>query len=500
MSSLLKVASIQALERRLLAGLPAGELMRRAAAAIANEVGRILRSMQPGRPVLALVGPGNNGADALLAALLLRERGYPCSAIGVSTHPPVSSDASAVWHRWKEHHLQIENIAALNGCLQRSPLVIDGLFGIGLRRPISGDAAQAIRSINAAALQVVAVDVPSGIDPDRGVILGGADGVAIRATGTVTMLADKPGLHTGEALDYVGKLVLEPLHDDSATQQADLLLFGQAQAGTLLGPRVRTSNKGSFGTVGIIGGSQGMQGAALLAARGAQAAGAGKVFIASPDVAAFDPGQPQLMTRALSDAFVGVDALCVGCGLGTTQSAARVLERALLSKFPVVLDADALNILGESSDLTDLLKNRPHPTVLTPHPLEAARLLGFTTSQIQADRLDAASQLAMKYQSCVLLKGAGSVLASADGKLSICDCGAPALASAGTGDVLAGVIASFLAQGKGAQQAALLGATVHGLSGEHWQRAHPCGTGLSAGELPELIRHTCNSISSHGRH
>ena len=491
--SLLKVASIRALEERWLASLPAGELMRRAAIALADEADRLLRTLPRARAVLALVGPGNNGADALLAALALVERGYSCHAIALSPNPPKSADATAAWSRWQAAGREIGALDSLDTMLAGSPLVIDGLFGIGLGRPLVGAAASAISQINARASAIVAVDVPSGIDADRGSIVGGRNAVAVCATSTVTMIADKPGLHTGQALDHVGHVVIAELHHDLLPPTPDALLFGEREARALLAPRSRDTNKGSFGSVGVIGGAQGMSGAALLAARGAQAAGAGKVFIAAPDAAVFDPAQAQLMTRALSDAYTDVDALCVGCGLGSSEQAAQALKTALQAPLPLVLDADALNLLCTQPDLVPILRARTHATVLTPHPLEAARLLKRSIIKVQTDRQQSALELATSYRCCVILKGAGSIIATEQRKIVICASGSAALATAGTGDVLAGVIATLLAQARPSDQAAMLGTALHGLAGERWERGHPNGIGMSAADLPDLIRQAFNA-------
>jgi len=491
--TLLKVASIRALEERWLASLPAGELMQRAASAVAVEADKLLRALPRAKPVVALVGPGNNGADALLTALELAGRGYACHAIALTPPQPDSLDAAAAWSRWRASGRETSPLESLDSMLDGFPLVLDGLFGIGLGRPILGAAAAAVSKVNARAAAIVAVDVPSGIDADRGSIVGGRDGVAIRASSTVTMIADKPGLHTGAALDHVGRLVIAKLHHDPTPPTADVRLFGEHEALAILAPRARDTNKGSFGTVGVIGGAHGMSGAALLGARGAQAAGAGKVFIASPDAAVFDPAQPQLMTRALCDAFSGVDALCVGCGLGHSGQAAQVLESALLARLPLVLDADALNLLCTLPELVPLVRARSQPTVLTPHPLEAARLLNCSIAEVQADRPRCALELAASYRCCVVLKGAGSIIATEKGQIAICSSGSPALATAGTGDVLAGVIAALLAQARPSDEAAMLGTALHGLAGERWERRHPNAIGMSAADLPELIRLAFNA-------
>jgi len=489
-SFLYRTESIRRIEQAWMARLPEGELMRRAAGAVASAAARMARELPRATPIVALVGPGNNGGDALLAARLLADRGFPVRAVSTSPQAPPAADASAVWQAWSAHGGTFEQLETLDVMLAQRPLVLDGLFGIGLARPLGGRLARAVQAIGAAGVSVLAVDVPSGIDADRGAVVGGSDGVAVRATVTVTMIGDKTGLHTGAALDHAGRILVADLGLDP--HPGDGTLFGAADAGRALSVRPRDTHKGSFGAVTVVGGAPGTIGAALLAARGAQASGAGKVFIASPGGPVFDPGQPQLMTRPLERALDAVDAACVGCGLGLSETARRAVAAALRSALPLVVDADALNLLASEPALARALEARAAPAVLTPHPLEAARLLGRSASEIQADRPGAALALAERLDATVVLKGAGSVVASAGGAWRIVDSGSPALATAGTGDVLAGCVATLLAQGREPVEAASLGAWLHGRAGDLWQLRHPRGIGLSAARLPHYLTEAIN--------
>jgi len=496
---LLRASEIRAIEAAALARTPAGELMARAASAVADAAERHARATPAGSPILAFCGPGNNGGDALLAAMLLRERGFDAHAYelaGAAAGAKPPADAARV-----RASAQLAGMVPLcidtSGALRAlfagpgsAPLVLDGLFGIGLARPLDGLPAELCRLLAGMRTPVIAIDVPSGIDADTGSVVGGADGVAMRAVETITMIADKPGLHTGRALDHIGHVSVAAL----GLQTADVCrpaaaaacgeLFGLARAVDLLPPRPRDSSKGSFGSVLVVGGASGMHGAALLAARAAQASGAGKVWIAAAHAPVFDPGQPQLMTRDADAAFDGVEVIVAGCGLGTDARAAGLLERALASRRPVVLDADALNLLAR----------QPHaappegPCVLTPHPLEAARLADMDVAAIQADRVGAALALAGSRAAIVVLKGAGTVVAAPDGRWAIIDAGGPALATAGTGDVLAGLIGGLIAQGVPTYEAALLGCWAHGDAADRWTAAHGRSAGLSAAELPVLAR------------
>lgn len=491
--------TIRRIEHAWIDALGGGVLMDRAADALADTVSRIARACAPGTPVVALVGPGNNGGDALLAALKLRGRGYPVAALSLSAGPPVADDALSVWQRWVAACGQPGALASISDWIPRGPIFIDGLFGIGLSRPLDGAAAAAVTALHAAGARVVAVDVPSGLDAVTGGVVGGASRVGVTALETVTMIGDKPGLRTSSGVDHAGRVTVATLGIDAWPDGRPLVpdggWFGEAQAAALWRPRARNSHKGSFGSVTVVGGAAGTTGAALLAGRGAQAVGAGRVWIASPDDRVFDPAQPQLMTRAIEAPFGAMDALCVGCGLGRSDAARAALARAVASACGLTLDADALNLLAADAVLAQALAGRTAPTVLTPHPLEAARLLGGAVPEVQADRIASTRALARRTGAVVVLKGAGSVIATPDGAWDILGSGSPALATAGTGDVLAGMVAALLAQGHGARDAARLGAWLHGAAGDLWQRTHPSGAGLSAASLPALVTECLQILS-----
>lgn len=498
---LLPCSAIRAIEREAIAAAGPGVLMARAAAAVADAAERLLRRLPPGTPVHGFCGPGNNGGDALLAIMMLDERGWPAQAFELAdaragAQPPedtarVRAEAAGAGRL----PTRIDDTTALKRAIdgdgrRPAPLLLDGLFGIGLARRLDGLCAEFCRLSREAGSTVIAIDVPSGLDADTGAIVGGADAVAVRARLTVTMIADKPGLHTGAAADHAGEVRLEPLGLEipgceaagEGSERATGLLFGSEDAAALLPSRPRDSSKGRFGSVLVIGGGRGMTGAALLAARGAQCAGAGKTWIASPDGPVFDPGEPQLMTRDAGAAFPERAVLVAGCGLGTGPAARALVERVLACELPAVLDADALNLMAGLSTGTAA------PRVLTPHPLEAARLAQTTIVEIQRDRIGAALALARAHAAIVLLKGAGTVVATPDGNWSIIDAGGPALATAGSGDVLAGLIGGLLAQGLAPYDAARLGAWVHGSGADRWSDTNGHPAGLSAGELPELAR------------
>lgn len=573
MSALLTTAAIRRVEANALAALPEGTLMSRAALEIARHAESMLVALPhfnrvniPGA-IAVLAGPGNNGCDALLAALTLRNRGHIVRVYSATAHRTAAESASGqplndrLLALCADIGMPARPLGALADETGTASIAIEGLFGLGQNRPLSGPFREAATALNAAGLPVLAVDIPAGIDANCGVVLcepaNEPSPVAVRATRTLTFIADKPGLHTGEAVDYVGEVILATLGvagseithqvpqanaraapepdnqgasgtENQETSETENQAssgtnspngsrvvgqpagehFGRGHAVRLLPRRARNTHKGSFGSVLIIGGSRGMTGAPWLAALGAQAGGAGKVFIASPSQHIVPPPQAQWMTRALppldrapnendgtrqhlvAELLRGIDAVALGCGLGRS-AASDVLLRLLWSDHrPLVLDADGLNILAS----VETSNSRPAGTqmVLTPHPLEAARLLGVSTAHIQADRRQAAVAIAVRFASVVLLKGAGSVIADSGGRWAILDAGAPTLATAGSGDVLAGVIAALLAQGLPAWDAARLGAWAHGVAGESAQQMLPLGTGMAAIELFRPLRKALN--------
>ncbi len=497
MTALYLTGTIRRIEAAWIAVLPAGTLMRRAAGAVAASAERLARTLPRATPVVALVGPGNNGGDALLALMMLHERGFAVRALFASDQRPSAADAAGVHERWLASGGRVDSLDGLPSMLAAAPLVIDGLFGIGLTRPLQGAVAEAVAQLSASDATVLAVDTPSGVDADTGAIVGGPGAAAVHAARTVTMIGDKAGLHTGAATEHVGALEVSDLGIDSMPDAsplaADGSLFARDDALALLRPRAANSHKGSFGSVLVVGGASGMNGAALLAARASQACGAGRTSIASPDTPIFDPGQPQLMTRAIDAPLDGIDVICIGCGLGQDDAARLALARVLAAQPSLVVDADALNFIAGDPALARALQARAQrragasDAIITPHPLEAARLLGRSADEIQGDRIGAALELAARLACTVVLKGAGTVVASLQRAWTIVDEGTPALATAGTGDVLAGAIASLRAQRLPAARAAALAAWLHGHAARRWQAGHRTGAGLSAAHLPEMI-------------
>ena len=430
-------------------------LMERAGAAAAEAAARLVSDER--KDVLVLAGPGNNGGDARIAAARLREQFF---RVTVATRP----EELATQARWS--------------------LVIDGLFGIGLARDVEGDYARLVDYVNRQRCPVLALDIPSGLDSDTGRIRG----CAVRATHTVTFIALKPGLLTLDGPDCCGEISVADLGVAAAPASAwvaEPALFHGA-----LKPRARNFHKGMAGSLALFGGAAGMTGAALLAGRAALRLGAGRVYLGLLDPTLHvDPAAPELMIRHADDALgLDLDAMVVGPGLGTGERAETLVGAALASELPCVLDADALNLVAASEDLRKACARRAAETLLTPHPAEAARLLGSSTAAVQADRVKAARLLSQNLNAHVVLKGAGSIVVARDGHWFINRTGHPGLSTAGTGDVLAGFLGALLAQRYGGETALVLGVHLHGAAADGLPEV-----GLAASELIDPARRIWNS-------
>jgi hydroxyethylthiazole kinase-like uncharacterized protein yjeF len=346
---------------------------------------------------------------------------------------------------------------------------------------------------------ILALDVPSGLDADTGT----AFAPAIRATRTATFIALKPGLLTGDGLDLCGAISIHPLDIDveGEMQCAGHRLDWPALAAALpetLRRATRNVHKGTFGTVSIIGGAEGMSGAPILAGRAAMQLGAGKTWVgfAARERPRFDPLAPELMLRDAGDVLGRCDALVVGPGLGDSDAARELLRLAIATAAPLVLDADALNLIARDADLRAAVRTRHGPTLATPHPTEASRLLGCDSAAISADRLAAAAVLAQDLRASVVLKGAGSVLAYADGGFDINASGGPALATAGSGDVLAGMLGALLAQGLAPKTALRYAVCLHGAAADALVAQGAGPLGVVASELATAARALVNQAAA----
>jgi hydroxyethylthiazole kinase-like uncharacterized protein yjeF len=485
------VAQLRAIEASAYATLPPGNLMERAGAAAARFVMQLLGERRD-QPVLVLAGPGNNGGDALEMAANLAEAGIDVLVLHLPGQRDASNETASAHERARDGSVGFIDMLPPDGDWG---LVVDGLFGIGLTRPIDDEYREVIASLSSLRCPILALDVPSGLDADTGAIIG-PDGIAVRATHTITFLGDKPGLHTAHGRDHAGlvhvdTLGLGPEHRPPSTVR----LGTDAVFAHRLAARRHNTHKGSFGDVAIIGGAQGMAGAPVLAARGALFTGAGRVFVAMIDPGPlYDSLQPEIMFRPADEFDLDRRTLVVGPGMGGSATSMRLLARALDSDSPLVIDADALTLIGASPDLLARLAARTAPALLTPHPLEAARLLGIDAGAVQGDRLAAAREIAVRTQATVLLKGSGTVIARPDGHVVINPTGNAGLATAGSGDVLAGIAGTLLAQGWPAWEAGAGAAWIHGAAADLLVANDAGPVGLSAGELPAAARAVLNML------
>lgn len=480
-------SDIRRIEALAAARPDAPPLMERAGLAAA-EIARTLVGDRA-RRILVVAGPGNNGGDAFVIARRLKQWWFDVTVVYIGDEAKLPDDARAALAAWRD---------AGGACVAAIPagrwgLAVDGIFGIGLQRDLTGPYAALVQRLNALDAPVLAVDVPSGLDSDTGRVLG----CAVRASHTVTFIALKPGLLTLDGPDCCGELHLATLGLDAAEMQpARGTVLGREVIANALPTRKRNTHKGTFGSLAIVGGAPGMIGAALLAARAALKLGAGRVyagFLADP-APAVDPAQPELMLRGAAELLEmpGLDCVAVGPGLSQSPAAQAALETALAMPLPLVLDADALNLVAAHAALRGATTGRSAPTVLTPHPAEAGRLLGCGTADVQRDRVSAALRLARDLNSGVVLKGAGSVCAWPDGRWAINTSGNPGMASAGMGDVLTGFIGALLAQRVPAQLALAAGVHLHGAAADALVASGIGPVGLAAGEVIDAARRLVN--------
>ena len=462
-------------------------LMERAGLAAAQFV----RDTLAAGKVLVLAGPGNNGGDALVAARHLRSWWIDVTLVFTGNPQKLPVDAARAYREW----LDCGGI-----CHQAIPrqdkwdLVIDGLFGTGLKRPLADGYKTMVDTVNALGIPILSIDMPSGVDSDTGTV----PGAAVKAAHTLTFIALKPGLLTSDGLDHCGSVHLDTLGlDTPALRKPQGWVSNSKIVAASFRRRPRNSHKGTFGSTAIIGGSKGMLGAALLAARAALKLGSGKVFLRALDDFEVDPVQPEIMMRDAAEAMEA-STFVIGPGLGKSEAARRLVERALLSKSALVIDADALNLIAQDAKLQQALIGRAGIAVLTPHPAEAARLMGCSIPEIQKDRIAAATGLVRKFGCPVVLKGAGSICAFLDGKWVINASGNPGLAQAGMGDVLSGMMGAFLSQGLFLEDALLCAVYLHGAAAENLSLAGVGPMGMTASELIDASRALLNKIVENG--
>jgi len=496
-------------------GTPSIELMEAAASALVSET---LAAYSAWRSVVVVCGPGNNGGDGLPAARLFRGEGLDVRLFCLGRPEDYRGDPAENLARALELGLEAESLAERGGEARLASAVaacdgvVDALFGTGLSRPLTGGARRAVVAIGRANKPVVAADVPSGLSSDSAAI----PGPSVRADLTVVFAAPKVCHVVTPARTLCGRVVVRDIGIDVRPAKGRAARFAMTEPSDvrrLLPPRPSDSNKGDFGRLAIVAGSTGKSGAAVLAARGAIRGGAGLVTV-------FCPGSvqpvaaavlPEAMSHALPDrggALSGeaagelvralnagpFDAAVVGPGLSTAPGVVESLKSLLATRLPLVLDADALNGFPKNAAAF----RRRAPTVLTPHPGEAGRLLGSSAAAVQKDRLGAARALAKASRAVVLLKGDGTLVADPSGRVVVNPTGSPLLATGGTGDVLAGLLGALLAQGLDAFEAAYAAAWLHGRAAEIL--AETLGdAGLLARELADAIPRARAGLSTlHG--
>ncbi len=462
------------------------ELMKRAGKATFDH----LQNTYPlARQILVVCGAGNNAGDGYVIAKLAQLADLKVKVISLVGAEKLQGDAKTAWKDW--HSLTHQSVEYSDALLQQTDVVIDAILGTGLQRDVEGEWAQLIKAINGSGKPVIAVDIPSGLCADTGRVRG----CAIKASSTMTYIALKKGLFTNQGVDYCGEILFDNLALPAGVytrqpEQAELLDWEHLKQ--CLKPRRASAHKHQLGHVLILGGDKGMPGAIRMTAEAALRSGVGLVTVVShsehlPVVLA---GRPELMFSGCDDGHVSADLLLnasvivVGPGLTDSVWSHNLMACALQSSLPKVLDAGALRLLSD--------EDAPQQNwVLTPHAGEAGALLGESAQIIQESRFASVELLQHQYGGTVVLKGAGTLIQSANELTCLCSYGNAGMASAGMGDVLSGVIASLIAQGYGLSLASQLGVCIHALAGD--MAAQDGQTGLLAGDLFARIRELVNA-------
>ena len=417
------------------------------------------------RHILIVCGTGNNGGDGFELATQALAKDYRVSIFQLGDERGMSEETTTARKALLATGTEIQRVADK---LPTADVIVDALFGTGLNREVSGDYALVIEDINQHSKHtpVLALDIPSGIHADTGQALG----TAVRATITLSFLGLNTGLFTGDGPSFCGKVIFDSLKVPPSIYNVFLptarrVSLEEDAAG--LKPRERTGHKGLYGHLLIIGGDHGMSGAARLAAEAGGRVGAGLISVATRSAHSpfFNLTRPEIMCHGVEDAgdlealLSSANALTIGPGLGQGEWGAALFQKALEAKLPMVVDADALNLLS---------RNPQHYNnwVLTPHPGEAARLLGCSSKEVQSNRFAAVDELQKRYGGVVVLKGSGTLISNGEAPIRLSTYGNPGMGSGGMGDVLAGVIGGLLAQHFAVMDAACVGVTLHGMAAD----------------------------------
>lgn len=485
---------VRAIDQKIMAQEPvtAFDLMQRAAQAALNT---LLTRWPDAKRLCVCAGSGNNGGDAWLLAALALKQGLSVQFYTLTEQSQRSQEGQAAQAYALAAGVQAQPFSGK--IPTNADVIVDGLLGTGLEGEVTTNFQAAIEAINQADAAVFALDIPSGLSADTGVILGSA----VKADLTLTFVALKQGLFTASGPDCVGELYYAPLTNLDISKMASAANAQRIDWNTLalqklLTLRPKNSHKGMFGHVLVVGGELGFGGAVILTSESAARSGAGLVTCAtrSEHLSALLSRCPNVMAKGIESGLelqplmTQATVLALGPGLGQQGWAELLLQQALLTSIPLVLDADALNLLAQPQWQTDF---NGRTTVLTPHPGEAARLLGVSTAEIQADRFHSATALAQKYLAVVVLKGQGTVIANPDGRMAVCTDGNSGMSSGGMGDVLTGVIAAFIAQGLDAWAASCLGVCLHAQAADRCAQEQGA-VGILAQDLMPYIQKQIN--------
>jgi NAD(P)H-hydrate epimerase len=510
-------AQMQTLDRRAIteAHVPGLTLMENAGVSVVAAMAQVFGPLR-GKTVTVCCGKGNNGGDGFVVARLLKRQGARVHVLLMTKAEGLAGDAKTMYRRF----VRASGTAGVQASpsddrirtlLGKSQLIVDALLGTGLSAPVTGPYRTAIEAINDSGIPVISVDLPSGIQADTGAVLG----AAVRATFTVTFAQPKLGLYTGAGINHAGIIRIADIGIPASFADAvdsRISLITQEEARRLLPQRLPSSHKGTYGHAAIIAGSVGKTGAAAMAAMAALRVGTGLVTVATPS-SVNDVLEAKLLevmtvpmpeTKARTLARSGLDrllsfvnarsAVAIGPGLSTHPETVDLIQ-ALIPRLdkPSVLDADALNALAGRTTLLAECKVQP---ILTPHPGEMARLEEEATPQsVNDDRIGTAIRFAQRRGVFLVLKGARTVVAHPDGRAAICPTGNPGMATAGTGDVLTGIIVGLLAQKLPAWDAACAGTYLHGLAGD-LAAARLGQAGMTAADVIERIPHAIRQIVS----
>lgn len=489
-------------------GIPGHVLMERAGIAVANRV----KEIAPLKKTVVLCGGGNNGGDGLVAARELHNSGLKVSALIFAGKSGLSPDCKLQFKIARNFGVPVEFRTKLQSSDLHGAFVLDALFGTGLSRPITGMFLSVLDSVNKSSVQILSVDMPSGISSDTGQVWGSA----IAADYTVTFGLPKRGHLLYPGAEYTGRLFVENIGFPSkllASERLSVETVEASSAKELLPERRRCSHKGDYGNILIVAGSKGKTGAALLASKACLRSGAGLVTLGVPEtlMQVYQSAVKEEMTLSLSDAGQGTlsaesldsildfaehkaDLIAIGPGIGISKDTQKLLSELIRhSPVPLVIDADGLNSITAAKKM---LRNSKSPVILTPHPGEMARLTGGSVADIEKNRIDPAVSFSKKTGAYLVLKGAPTIIATPEGRAYINTTGNPGMATAGSGDVLTGMITALLGQGLNPEEASVLGVYLHGLAGD-LAAAKSGEHSLTASDIIFFIPSAFTSLNKH---